>query len=513
MRYAADCTEDVYGLIHSLSAVERAFFIKLASGKAQSLHLRLFELVANGTIKDDTSARQALKLNSSAQFSNLKNHLSSELQDAVTFLAKEDSADMRHHFGMMELSLLLRRHNYYLAKRVYKKLWNEAAACGKYAWMLQLLQCRNLLFEQSPPKLVIAEANKTTHDIEQFTAYEHTDSALAMLSERLVRLKADTSLRFLPQQLKDVDVILTILLPLKKSALATGHLHLRFLAVHGDTAYLMQQFESCDLIVDEAVSLLQAQPELIDCNPEPYLKIANTSFYNAFAAGNVTRASALLNIFSTLSQAFDGDEPLRRRWSIIQFNTALKIAHKTANYAEVKELMHKRGEVIAHAREVLPQSDELSVMASICISLFVLEEFAAAEDLLLEIKELNRSLDREDLLYFSLVFHLLILYEQKDWYRLDSATEAAYHMLYSRKKLRPFEKELMRFLKHLPVYRSKGTAAAAIRVFLKKLDAFRADPVQRLYFLYFNYYDWLQSKLAGLPYREYRRQQIIAPHA
>lgn len=505
--------EDVYGLVLSMSAAERALFTKLSGAKpdkAQPLHVQLFSLIASRRVADDAAARQALNLASSAQFSNLKNHLAAALLDAISCLVKEESAEMRHYAGMIELKLLCCRKNYYLARRIFKKLWSEAEECGRYSWLLQLLRYRNTLFAQSTPKVIAAESLETAAAIERYTSYEQVDAVLSMLANGLTRLKAITPLRFLPDQQGEVETIVSKLLPVEISSRATHHLHLRFLSVQADAYYLLQHFNACDKLTDESVLLLQQHPLLIMCNTEQFFNIASVAFYNAFASGNIARAADLLSVFDELAAALVPDERLTARWSIIRFNTALKIAHKTADYKEVKVLMQDRANVIIHAKDVLLQTDALSVMTSICISLFVLEDFAGAEDLLLEIKELNRPLDREDLLYFSLVFHLLILYELKDWYRLDSATEAAYHMLYSRKKLRPFEKELMRFLKHLPVYRGKGTAAPAIRAFLEKLERFRADPVQRLYFLYFNYYDWLQSKLANLSYSEYRRQQLSA---
>jgi hypothetical protein len=137
-----------------------------------------------------------------------------------------------------------------------------------------------------------------------------------------------------------------------------------------------------------------------------------------------------------------------------------------------------------------------------------MERFSDAEALMQEIKEKNRSLERQDVFYFTLVFHLLILYELEEWFRLDAATAAAYHVLYNHKKLRPFEKELMSFLKSLPVRRGRDDNIAFIKAFVARLEVYRTDPVQRLYFLYFNYSDWLQSKLAGISYREYKKRLL-----
>jgi hypothetical protein len=123
------------------------------------------------------------------------------------------------------------------------------------------------------------------------------------------------------------------------------------------------------------------------------------------------------------------------------------------------------------------------------------------------IKEKNQHINREDILYFSLLFYILILYERKEWGRLDSTIEASYHFLYARKKLRIFERELMLFFKRLSSSR-KANPNALIKNFLAHLDNYKNDPDKNLYFLYFNYYGWLESKLLNLRYMDYIRQQV-----
>ena len=74
-------------------------------------------------------------------------------------------------------------------------------------------------------------------------------------------------------------------------------------------------------------------------------------------------------------------------------------------------------------------------MTSVCSFLyFVLGEWKEAENLLFDIKELNRDINREDIFYFTTIFHLLIIYERKESLRLDNAIDAAYHVLYASKK-------------------------------------------------------------------------------
>jgi len=511
MTHVTGTNEDVYGLILGMSSAERQLFQKMVRGRSSQnspLHLRLFDLIANDGIVGDLMAKPAIGITNNTQFSNLKNHLANEILDILTFHNRDQSPQMLHSFGIMQLEFLIARGNYYLARRAYKRLWAQAELRGQYSWAIQLLKYRQRLHFLDPSKKSKQESTELESITALYISYRKTDLVLEQMADRLKNLKAETPLRFLPSQRGEVLAIFEALTQIEAESRATDHLFIRFLAVISETLYMLQEFESCSQRIDKALALIRSDPALILPNSDQFLGISGTAFYNAFAESRVFAAIDLLETFDQFAQVFNDDLILNKRWSIIRFNTALKIANKTANYKEVQTLLYDRADIIQIAHEVLRPEDAISVMTSIAISLFVMDDYVAAEHLILDIKEMNRSLDREDMLYFSLVFHLLILYEQRSWYRLDSATEAAYHLLYSRKKLRPFEKELMRFLKHLPVYRGKGTTTHAIRTFVEKLESFRNDPIQRLYFLYFNYYDWLQSKLAGLSYREYKRQLL-----
>jgi len=203
-------------------------------------------------------------------------------------------------------------------------------------------------------------------------------------------------------------------------------------------------------------------------------------------------------------KAYLKNEVHRKHFEVINFNTELKVYLKTARFDEMKKLVDDKSAVIfSYSTRILPPADRLSILSSVCIAYFVLQQWEDAETLLLLIKELNRKINREDILYFSLLFYLAILYEQKEWYRLDSALDAAYHLLYDRRKLRPFERELMLFLGHLATKRSKSNPNKLIKYFLKRLDEYKDDPDKNLYFLYFNYYGWLESKIMNLRYMDY----------
>jgi hypothetical protein len=501
--------DDVYGLVRSLSTAETNLYRKSLggkTGKSQPQHVRLFELLASGKAVDDAGCKEALSING-AQFSNLKQYLSAEIL-AVIVPAAEDSPLLSFYAGMQQLDLLAQRGNKLLARKLYKKLWPQAERVGRYDLCLLLLDYRDRIADTGLLRLSQREINETIRQGDHYRRLQDASARLNVLNQELQQLRAYSNLRVNEDEMGNVLELRARLELLQETCQEEVFLLLRYFSTLAGISYLQKDFAYALRLVELGRESLNENPEQRSLNAEAMLDLASCGFYSAFAIGNVNLADELLVQFESLTAELPVHSAPCQRWQVIRFNTELKIAHKTGNYAKVGEHLHNYKRILGYAEEHLSVPDLLSILSTVCISLFVLEDFDGAEDLILDIKNLNRTPEREDLLYFSLVFHLLILYEKKDWFRLDNMTQAAYHYLYSRRKLRPFEKEIMRFLKHLPVLRGRGTSSTAISSFLIRLEEFRNDPVQRLYFLYFNYYDWLQSKLAGISYRDYKSRAL-----
>lgn len=502
---------DVYSLVQGLSAGEKVVIRKTwhkNSGK-KPLHAQFFEEIASGRAIDDANAQAVLRIKSSAQFSNLKQHLIGEVLDTLVGASRQQSPQRQLYFGLMQLQLLTERGLNGLARRLCKRLLAAAEDAGQYNTIVELLHYRSKLIEQRTLRQYRAEFDEISVLMERGVAYQQTAQQILWQTQRLLVLRASDQLLVSEDYRLTTQHIMEDLSALDISAKVTPHLRFCQLTALAIGHHMMQQLDDCTTMCEEGMMLLERRPEIIQAREESFLSFCNIAFYNEFATSRISHVIDWLRRFDHLLKGRQMSSHFQRRWNIIRFNTALKIAHKTADYDSVARIIDNESAAIMNeVALVISPAESLSIWTSVAISLFVLERFSEAEALMQEIKEKNRSLERQDVFYFTLVFHLLILYELKEWFRLDAATAAAYHVLYNHKKLRPFEKELMSFLKALPVRRGRGDNVAFIKAFVERLEVYRTDPVQRLYFLYFNYSDWLQSKLAGISYREYKKRLL-----
>ena len=508
---------DLFFLIKGMSGNEKSYYKKLAKRHAvnnQALHLRLFDLIEKNSAYDEKKIQDHLSVATPARFSSLKNYLGKEVLDTLVFLNRNDDLGIQLSFILAQIEQLLEKKLLQMARKLFSKAWELASSFELYDVQVSLLRMQSRMLEFRSFKEYKAQSGNIAALLRKALHYHHMQQQLHFLFEQLQTLKKITLLRFTDEQHAEVMEIKKALLELKPKAEESEWTLIMQYNALALCEHMLFEFEECRQHCRHMLEFWQRNPAFIGVYPEYFLNSANTDFYNLFALKDIEQVAHHLSAYRLLAEANIRNEYSRKQWEIIAFNTILKINHKTGNYDKVAVLVNEKAAgVMSFARQVLPPSEMLSVITSTCISYFVLGQWKEAEDLIFDIKELNREINREDIFYFTVIFHLLIIYEQKESLRLDSAIEAAYHLLYARKKLRPFEKQIMLFLKRLAATKGQADIAALILPFLQDLDKYKNDPVKKLYFLYFNYYGWLESKMQGVTYRNYIVRKIAEDNA
>jgi len=503
---------ELFLLIRSLERHEKAYYKKMAKRYAdhnQSLHLKLFELMEQSADNDEKRFARKIGIKSAAHFSGLKTYLWNDLLSALVYHKRKDPLS-RLQFILLETETLLARNLIGSAARLMDLAWDIAGRHELYTIQLRLVHLQYKVLSYADHKQFRAGSARLL--LQQSTLLEklHQEQQLQILRRELIAIRQFTYLRLSEEQLARITAIRKELQALKQFDDAPLLQLLQQFCFCAAT-HLSYAFDLCLQHTAHIIRLWQQHPHLIAHSAGLFLACADYCFYNAFALKNIAVAEAHLALYDQMATAaLKGRD--QERWKIMVFHTRLKICHKTARYDQVALLMEQQaGEVLQKVKEVWPPSTALSVITSVCITYFVLEQFDKAEDLLLDVNRLNHTQQREDLLYFSAIFNLLILYEKKSFLQLSHAISATYLRLYNKKKLHPFEKDLMLFLKQLSNELHPEGRIATIRNFLVRLRVYKDDPVRELYFLYFNYYGWLESKVYRISYTEYIYRQLHRP--
>lgn len=500
---------ELHTLVHSLESHEKAYYKKMAKRYAdhnKSLHLRLFELLENSAVNDEKLFMKKMGLKTASHFSGLKNHLWNDILSSIVYQRRNDPL-VQLQFIILETETLLAKNLIVSAEKLLDIAWATAVKYELYGTQIKLLHLYYKILPYSDYKHFKKESARLLQLQRNVLNHLHWEQQLQILRRELIAFKQFTYLRSPEDQLMRIREIEEEL-----EQIDTDHgsplLQLLYHFNKCAATHLTFRFEQCTQHVEKIIALWQEYPHHISHSPALFLGSSDYSFYNAFALKDPHAASKYLAVYHTLALAYLEKEE-QERWEIMEFHTRLKIYHKNAQYDEVATLIaEKAGSIQEKANRVLPPVMALSITCSICISYFVLEQYDKAEDLVLDVNAINRDIQREDILYFTSIFYLLILLERKSFLQLNNAISTNYFRLYNKKKLQPFEKDLMLFLKQVSNEATEKEQLKIISNFICKLEDYRNDPVKDLYFLYFNYYGWLESKIQKIKYTEYMYRQV-----
>lgn len=459
------------------------------------LKARMLEQLIKLTAYNEVQLKQKLKIGA-PQFITLKKEL---IEDVTSFLLN-DKTKISSKIGLFRTCV---QHNVpHIAEKFLKEI--------RTIQHLQYLPHLKLDFLKAEYDFFcLTNARKTTQS--QIALEEKINVAIKVLYDyelllshlrKLVHLRTVSNVRVTNEEMQDARLEYEFLngFEFDRSHPVLCVLHQTNLAIAG---YLCHEKQTTLKATETFLSVWQNKPELATLYPDVFLESSKICFYIYFLWSTPSEARELSFILDRIAcERLSGKDS--DKWKVIMFHTRLKVFLKTAGFNGVQKLVEDEwAQILEYSRGLFSLKDHLSIAASVCLTQFILGNFKNADELMYEIKDLNKTAQAEDIFYFSSVFHLMILFELKDWYRFQLTLDAAYRQLYKLKKKRAFEKELMLFLKKLsnlstmPRYRDHTVQ------FMKKLEIYRQDPVTKLYFLYFNYYGWLSSKLEGIDYKLY----------
>lgn len=458
---------------------------------------------------DEHQLCESLNIGNRIHFSGIKSYLYKDVLDTLVFHQRNNCVDTQLYFMQEQIKSLQEKNLVHLAQKICKKAICLAEKFQKYHYLILLLHLQNRILEFKDYK----QFNDTSRSI--FSKLQHAVFLQKIYSDNRFlyeKARALTYRSWLPitaEELAGIGKVKAVLEALKPTDDKQPLISLFYLNTLVLCRYMFHETNLCTSTCYEIIELWKEHPHLINEYPLLFLNSLNTTSYNNFLCKNIRKAKEDMDAYTQLAKKNLKKEIYQQHFEIIHFNTILKIHLKSAEYSLLKQLLDDKLQfVFSCLPSVLSAPEQLSVKCSVCISYFVLEQLDDAEQMLAVIKEDNRSIKRDDVLYFCLLFNLVILYEQGKWERLDSDLKTAYHFLYAQKKLRPFERELMLFLGRISDAHSIAIANRLIRTFLENKKRKPANPDENLYLLYFNYYGWLESKLMKVRYMDYVKQRI-----
>lgn len=506
-------TKELCILIQNMNSTEKAYYKKMAKRHAdvnKAKHLKLFDIIdknQNQNIEKKKLIKE-LGIQNISQFSSLKSYLLNDIIDSLAFLYRNEP-EAHVYNSLLEIDILLKKRLFGHAKKMIEKMKVNSIQNQYFISYRQMLKQEYSLITLSQPKGYQEKHLALNNEMKEITELIYQLEKIQYHFREMLWLKEKASIRITEDESAEVALCLSRLRDIIQPKTSPPSFAFYFHCACAIGYYLLNNASSLVIHSEKLFSLWTEYPHLASSHFSLFIESASIVLNTDFLNKNISKAEKRLTIFEKIAEknlTTDSEEKLIK---ILAFNTRLKIAHKRGNYDKVALLLKLSKEIINEANNYLPPHQRITVLSSIAISYFVLEKFSEADDLLFEIKELNRLTAREDVFYFTTIFHLAIVFEKKEWYRLHTMTEAAYQTLYNKTKLRPFEKDMLLFLRKVTTLRAKAKLREGTNAFLAKMEKYKNDPVSKMYLLYFNYYGWAESKIRNIKYTDYVKQNLL----
>lgn len=505
-------SHDLFVLVKGLTGSEKSYYTKFAKRHADNnsaLHLKLFKIIDESKENDDSAWSKKLGIKNKTHYSGLKTYLLKDILETIVYRKRNFSVDTQLYFMQEEVRLLLEKNALNQAEKICNKAISLAHKFEKYHILIQLLYLCNRVLEFKNYKQFKKSSEKDFNNLSDAIASQDRFIKSRFAYEKVRRISFRSWLPITADEKEDIIELKKELLQDKPVANENPLICLFYFGSLAACEYMLHQYEDCNITCDKILHLWKKNSHLINENPILFTLSMNTTNYNDFLSNDLKKVERNLKAYTTLAYKYLMNEVYQQYIEIIVFNARVKVFLKSGYFSNLRELLDTRtADILKYTASTLSPADQLSIKGSVCIAYFVLEKWDTAETLLLEMKEQNQQIEREDIWYFTLLFHLIILYEKKEWRRLESGLKSTYHFLYARKKLRKFEKDLMLFLNKLFLSGPDDDVNEMIAQFLTTLQEYKNDPVKKLFFLYFNYYGWLESKLMKISYKEYTTLQL-----
>lgn len=257
-------------------------------------------------------------------------------------------------------------------------------------------------------------------------------------------------------------------------------------------AYLDGDYENAFIDLGKNIELWQNGALRIDGNIEFYFDTFSMYIEVALLLQNFKAAEDALN--HPCNAALDGDYA-KSNFQIFYFRCFNKI-YTARN--ELKPLAILIRNAIQNLDEwFLYANTETKMLLknAIGISLFQLKEYDEAYYFFKQNIESFNKATRKEIQTFGYLFLVLITYELKNELQFESSYNNAYIHFSRHKNALPFQRILLQLFNQTFKDRKSKESKAKMADVLQQLEATSNEPTQQFFFSYFNFADWIATKL------------------
>jgi hypothetical protein len=491
-------SKNLWELLQSMDNGARLLFRRQFAGQKLPQHVMLYDTLCKSSHYDEQQLIKQLKADiKPSQFAYIKHTLLQKLIEAKTQQLLQEDEELEMLNELMQIKTLRQHGHFELANKQLQKTYFKATHAENYP-VLQLLTSELLklnifnreLKSMSEMDKIIAQVQPTLKVASEINTVQYV-----YLSALTIRQKNWLHTSKVPAALLQVEEAIERLKETKiKNTAFTYYYESTQAIIH----FLHGRFLECYKYLVNIMELWQAGLLNIVADGEYYLDSLNFYIDTCYLLGKADQAIQAL------------EHPLNKRitqqnnnltYKVIQIRAHLRLAHKNANYPQVKQILQSNKAQFEKWTRSSISTINFRFTMSIVISYFVLEDYANALYFAqFTLHDFKANVPQE-FLYVIHLFIIIVTFEMKDDIIFNSYYRSSMAFFSKFERTKQYERKIMTTLHKIFYTKTSNTITKQLTALKLYLTQNSDDPYLKLLTNTFNYPLWLQSKIEQVPYR------------
>lgn len=508
-------SQELFRLVKSLSKSEKRFFKLMSSLQSgEKNYIKLFDAIEKQTEYDEEDIKTMFKEEVFIRhLPSEKNHLYKLILKSLRLFYSENSVSAILAENIQSIEILYNKALYSECVKLVKKAKKIATSHERFYYLFELIKWEKLLLEEEflagkfdhDLNQLVKEEQQVIKRLKNLAEYQILYSKINYVFRQGGYVRNDRE-REIVDEIQSHELIKGKNTALSKRAAATCYY------IKGLCSITANEVEESFENFSKVVRIFEENPNLIQDIPKQYIKSLGNLFYYHIQCGDYTKLFELIDKMRSLEDQ-DGfnriDIKLRifistHYFEMLAYERQGKFSQAIEMIEPVKRQMKTYGEKVTKEDEVLFEH----LFANIY---FGAQRYREALRQLNNVLNDNETNLRQDIYSFSKLFNLVIHYELSNFDLLDYLLKSTERFYTKRKKAEghgyEFEVTFLRsFKKLVKTNRSTGRSTEVFKEMLDDLKMLLKDQNERVALEYFDYLSWVEAKLQGIAYGDYKRK-------
>ncbi len=262
--------------------------------------------------------------------------------------------------------------------------------------------------------------------------------------------------------------------------------------------YILLDFQKCCKYAIEWVKLFEKHPNMIDKDPDLYMRGLHYVLTSLFNLRNYKSFTAYLDRFETLveERAKNSNEVSKTIAFIYLYTARINKHYLEGSFEEGLELVPAMRKYIRRYQQKLDLHRVMVFYFKMAYLYFASGDSETALDYLNDIIDVKAGHLREDIQCYARLLHLICHFELGNYELLPYLADSTQRFLEKMKELNKAQQETLRFLRAI-INKAPSEHPAAFRSFQKNLKKISRDRFEKRTFLYLDTLTWIESKVSG----------------